>query len=121
MVRNINLSHNIVHPTGIIKTQRKLSDSAKRDFMFDLFKKKKSSNGWTPSGKTDGRQQNCISPHDASDSFPPDPQKIKAAIRRKYAEIAISSDGNFEYPTGRAGAEALGYDPVLSMKRCHHF
>ena len=41
MMRNNNLCHNIVHPTGIIKTQRKLSDSAKRDFMFDLFKKKK--------------------------------------------------------------------------------
>ena len=27
--------------------------------------------------------------------------------------MAISSEGIFEYPTGRAGAEALGYDPVF--------
>jgi ubiquinone/menaquinone biosynthesis C-methylase UbiE len=27
--------------------------------------------------------------------------------------VAISSEGKFEYPTGRAGAEALGYDPVF--------
>ena len=27
--------------------------------------------------------------------------------------MAISSEGKFEYPTGRAGAKALGYDPVF--------
>jgi len=27
--------------------------------------------------------------------------------------VAISSEGKFGYPTGRAGAEALGYDPVF--------
>ncbi len=27
--------------------------------------------------------------------------------------MAISSEGKFGYPTGRAGAEALGYDPVF--------
>ncbi len=27
--------------------------------------------------------------------------------------MAISSEGKFAYPTGRAGAEALGYDPVF--------
>ena len=81
--------------------------------MFDLFKKKKSSGGWPPPGETDGRQQDCINSHDVSDSSPPDPQKIKDAIRRKYAEVAISSEGKFEYLTGRAGAEALGYDPVF--------
>jgi ubiquinone/menaquinone biosynthesis C-methylase UbiE len=32
---------------------------------------------------------------------------------RKYSEVAKSSRGKFEYPTGRAGAEALGYDPVF--------
>jgi ubiquinone/menaquinone biosynthesis C-methylase UbiE len=34
------------------------------------------------------------------------------AVRQKYAEVAISSEGKFDYPTGRAGAEGLGYDPV---------
>jgi SAM-dependent methyltransferase len=42
-----------------------------------------------------------------------DQQKIKDAIRQKYAEVAVSSAGVFEYPTGRAGAEALGYDPEI--------
>jgi arsenite methyltransferase len=36
---------------------------------------------------------------------------IRTAIRQKYAEVAISAEGKFSYPTGRAGAEALGYDP----------
>ena len=31
----------------------------------------------------------------------------------KYSEVAKSSQGKFEYPTGRAGAEALGYEPVF--------
>jgi len=64
-------------------------------------------------GETGGRQQDSISPHDAGDSSPPDPQEIRAAIRRKYSEIAISSEGKFGYPTGRAGAEALGYNPLF--------
>jgi SAM-dependent methyltransferase len=34
-------------------------------------------------------------------------------VRRKYSEVAVSPEGKFEYPTGRAGAEALGYDPVI--------
>jgi SAM-dependent methyltransferase len=38
---------------------------------------------------------------------------IQEAIRKKYAEVAISSEGKFAYPTGRAGAEALAYDPVF--------
>ncbi|MDA8433464.1 MAG: methyltransferase domain-containing protein, partial [Nitrospiraceae bacterium] len=36
---------------------------------------------------------------------------IRAAIRAKYAEVAVSAAGKFAYPTGRAGAEALGYNP----------
>ena len=27
--------------------------------------------------------------------------------------MSISAEGKFQYPTGRAGAEALGYDPLL--------
>ena len=27
--------------------------------------------------------------------------------------MALSAEGKFAYPTGRAGAEALGYDPVF--------
>ncbi|MBA4373027.1 MAG: methyltransferase type 11 [Thermodesulfovibrio sp.] len=35
---------------------------------------------------------------------------IRSAIRGKYTEVAVSAEGKFGYPTGRAGAEALGYD-----------
>jgi len=35
--------------------------------------------------------------------------EIKGAIQRKYAEVAQAAAGKFTYPTGRAGAEALGY------------
>jgi len=40
----------------------------------------------------------------------PDPQQIKDAVRQKYSKVSISSEGMFEYPTGKIGAEALGYD-----------
>ena len=42
----------------------------------------------------------------------PGHQQIQNAIRQKYSRVALSSEGMFAYPTGRAGAEALGYDPV---------
>jgi SAM-dependent methyltransferase len=35
---------------------------------------------------------------------------IRDAIQRKYAEVSESAKGKFSYPTGREGAEALGYD-----------
>ena len=43
----------------------------------------------------------------------PDPQRIRDVVRRKYAEVSRSAEGRFSYPTGRAGAEALGYDALL--------
>jgi arsenite methyltransferase len=42
-----------------------------------------------------------------------DSTTIKTAIRQKYAEVAVSAAGNFQYPTGREGAELLGYDRAL--------
>jgi 2-polyprenyl-3-methyl-5-hydroxy-6-metoxy-1,4-benzoquinol methylase len=38
---------------------------------------------------------------------------IQQAVRKKYAEVSCSIAGKFRYPTGKAGADALGYD--LSM------
>jgi SAM-dependent methyltransferase len=39
---------------------------------------------------------------------------IRTAIKRKYQDVALqSADGLFAYHTGRKGAVALGYDPVL--------
>jgi arsenite methyltransferase len=40
-----------------------------------------------------------------------DLKKIEAGIRDKYIKVAESPEGLFKYPTGRAGMEALKYDP----------
>jgi SAM-dependent methyltransferase len=45
-------------------------------------------------------------------------QNIRAAIRAKYAGVAVSPSGRFLYPTGREGATRLGYDPLL-IDRAH--
>lgn len=37
-------------------------------------------------------------------------EDIQEAVRRKYAEVSRSVEGKFKYPTGREGADALGYD-----------
>ena len=37
-------------------------------------------------------------------------KSIQDTVRRKYAEISQSAEGKFAYPTGKAGALALGYD-----------
>lgn len=37
-------------------------------------------------------------------------EKIRNAIRNKYSEVSISATGKFQYPTGKDGAKALGYD-----------
>lgn len=42
-----------------------------------------------------------------------DLKEIRNVIRKKYAEVSISADGKFQYPTGRDGANALGYDPAI--------
>lgn len=40
-------------------------------------------------------------------------QEIRKAIRDKYAEVSISAEGKFQYPTGEDGAKALGYDSSI--------
>lgn len=35
--------------------------------------------------------------------------QIKAGIQNKYAKVAASPEGLFQYPTGKAGLRALGY------------
>lgn len=42
-----------------------------------------------------------------------DVKAIQDAVRRKFAEASHSAEGKFKYPTGRAGAIALGYDPSV--------
>ncbi len=41
-----------------------------------------------------------------------DRQQITAGIRGKYRKVANSPTGLFQYPTGRAGLDRLGYDPA---------
>lgn len=40
-------------------------------------------------------------------------EEIRNTIQNKYAEVSVSVAGKFQYPTGRDGAAALGYDPAL--------
>lgn len=42
-----------------------------------------------------------------------DRERIRQAIQRKYTKVAGSPEGNFRYPVGRAGLEALKYDPEV--------
>lgn len=42
-----------------------------------------------------------------------DKDRIEAGIHEKYTKVAKSPDDLFKYPTGRAGLEALRYDPEL--------
>jgi arsenite methyltransferase len=40
-------------------------------------------------------------------------EEIREAVKKKYREVSENAEGKFTYPTGRAGAEALGYDPEV--------
>ena len=59
--------------------------------------------------------ENFTLPYNAGDIASPYPQKNMDVIRRKYSEVAISSKDKFEFPTGRDGLEALGYDQVFTQ------
>ena len=43
-------------------------------------------------------------------------KKIEAGINEKYAKVATSPEGQFKYPTGSKGLEALNYDKALTEK-----
>jgi arsenite methyltransferase len=40
-------------------------------------------------------------------------KRIREGINEKYMRFAISPEGNFNYPTGRAGLEGQKYDPEV--------
>jgi arsenite methyltransferase len=42
-----------------------------------------------------------------------DKKKIEEGIRHRYAKAAQNPEGRFRFPTGKAGLEALGYDPSV--------
>ena len=45
-----------------------------------------------------------------------DLKKIEAGINEKYAKVATSPEGQFKYPTGSNGLDALNYDKTLTAK-----
>ena len=45
-----------------------------------------------------------------------DGQQIQEAVREKYARVAESAEGLFQYATGREGARALGYEEQTIAK-----
>jgi arsenite methyltransferase len=49
----------------------------------------------------------------ADELTPQERQRIAEGIRGKYVRVAVSPEGLFRYPTGRAGLAALHYDPQL--------
>jgi SAM-dependent methyltransferase len=42
-----------------------------------------------------------------------DNQRIRDGIQKKYRKVAANPEGLFNYPTGRAGLETLGYSPKI--------
>jgi arsenite methyltransferase len=40
-------------------------------------------------------------------------KRIREGINEKYKRVALSPEGNFNYPTGRAGLEGQEYDPEV--------
>jgi arsenite methyltransferase len=47
-------------------------------------------------------------------------RKIETGIRDKYVQVAASPGGHFNYPVGRAGLKALGYDPTWTDRLPEH-
>ncbi|OGP59916.1 MAG: methyltransferase type 11 [Deltaproteobacteria bacterium RBG_13_49_15] len=41
-------------------------------------------------------------------------EQIQSQIRDKYRKVSLNPGGFFNYPTGRAGLEILGYDPSFT-------
>lgn len=42
-----------------------------------------------------------------------DRRRIRVGIGDKYRRVAVTPEGNFKYPTGRAGLEGQHYDPEI--------
>ena len=49
----------------------------------------------------------------AEELTPQERQQVEEGIRGKYVKVAASPEGQFRYPPGRLGLEALHYDPYL--------
>ena len=42
-----------------------------------------------------------------------DRRKIENGIKEKYKKVAVGPEGNFQYPTGKAGLKGQSYDPEI--------
>jgi SAM-dependent methyltransferase len=42
-----------------------------------------------------------------------DRKRIEEGLRQKYVQVAISPEGNFQYPTGKAGLKGQNYNPDI--------
>lgn len=49
-----------------------------------------------------------------------DKQRIEESIRGKYLKVAVTPEGLFRYPTGRAGLDALHYDLKIVQSMPEH-
>ncbi len=47
---------------------------------------------------------------------PENRKRIEESIRQKYARVARTSEGNFQYPTGEAGLKGQNYNTVILKK-----
>jgi SAM-dependent methyltransferase len=47
---------------------------------------------------------------------PEDRKRIEKGIRQKYARVARTSEGNFQYPTGEAGLKGQNYNTEILKK-----
>ena len=44
---------------------------------------------------------------------PGDKKRIEDGLRQKYVQVSINPEGNFQYPTGKAGLKGQNYDPEI--------
>jgi arsenite methyltransferase len=84
--------------------------------MTDQLEKNIISPAWPPSGGAGSCRLDVTKK--LSPGSPSDFREIRKVIRDKYAEVSISAEGKFQYPTGKDGAKALGYDPAI-MENAH--
>jgi arsenite methyltransferase len=57
-----------------------------------------------------GFVKNMMNQEDHHSFTPEEKEQIKEGIKQKYAKVAVNPEGNFKYPTGRAGLEGQNYD-----------
>ena len=57
--------------------------------------------------------KNMMKQKDHHPFTPEETERITEGIKQKYTKVAVSPEGNFKYPTGRAGLEGQNYDPRI--------